>query len=409
MTEKSSIAFVCHPYHRGGVTRWMADAAVAATSKGLAVYFVTVAPVRPFVSSGGRETMLNMVQPFSKTVHIISQKVNFTFEFGTEKYRANIYSQLIKKNVLVGTPIIISDDMAIWSGACALADKYPIIGVLHGDQDYYYDRAKKYHKQLSVCVCVSGRIKRNLIAKCPDIDLQKSIVIPCGINLPEFKPSPQAGDTTRLIFIGRLTDYEKRAYDLVAICAELHKQGFHFHLDIVGNNDTSATEFGNNFKKNDVDTFITFHGWQPKDEIQKLLNQSDILLLTSNSEGMPIVLMEALASGCGFTGTHVSGIEDFEHDPRAADCLSVYTIGDIPDAVNKIKQVAAIPATQRQQGARKLAEAEFSMDICLGRYFKAISNIKTGIIATQTTRLSLTDMVYSKVIAVGRYLKTLMG
>lgn len=404
MPDKIRIAFLCHPYHRGGVTRWMADAAVAAANNRYDVYFVTVNPVKEFHTSGGRETMMSLLFPYRGLVHIVSADVGYEFEFGTEAYRAEVYSALIMQNV-PDCPIVVSDDMAAWAAAASIADEYPMVGVLHGDQDYYYSRAQKYHEQLSACVCVSGRVRRNLLEKCPAINERKVHVIPCGINLPRFQPNERSDDITRLIFIGRLSDYEKRAYDLMSICAALHKEGFSFHLDIVGNSEESRIEFSENFRKNGVADFVTFHGWQQAGDIQKLLNSADVLLLTSNSEGMPLVMMEALAAGCGFTGTRVSGIEDYEHDERAADCLSVYTVGDIADAVVKIKQVAAVPVETRQTAARRLAEEAFSMLVCLEKYAKVALSAGAYAIVPQKVGLSPVGKLYSKIRAVARHLK----
>ena len=383
----------------------MADAAVAAAGQGHKVYFVTVEPAAEFFSSGGRETMVNLLRPLKGALRIISQPVGFTFEFGSEVYRAAIYKTLIANNVPEGTPVILSDDGAVWSAACALADKYAVTGVLHGDQDYYYDRAAAYHRQLSLCVCVSARIKRTLLVKCPDIDAKKVMTIPCGINLPEYRPEPNSGDVLQLAFIGRLTDYEKRAGDLVLIAEELQRGGVSYHLHIAGNSDSSAITFRDSFRAKGVEPNVTFHGWQAKAAVQQMLNASDILLLTSNSEGMPLVMMEALASGCGFTGTRVSGIEDYEHHALAARCVAVYAVGEIDDAVNKIMQVAAVPAALRRQSARTLAEAEFGMDTCLSRYFAALQAIGKKQMPPSPLALSATDKIRSQVLATLRYMK----
>ena len=48
MNAKRQLAFLCHPYHRGGVTRWMVDAAANAASAGHTVWFVTVQPSAEF-------------------------------------------------------------------------------------------------------------------------------------------------------------------------------------------------------------------------------------------------------------------------------------------------------------------------------------------------------------------------
>jgi glycosyltransferase involved in cell wall biosynthesis len=331
--------------------------------------------------------------------------VNFTFEFGSEDYRALVYSSIVRASVPVGVPIIVSDDSSIWNAAGSIADKYPMIGVLHGDQDVYYDLAKKYLTQLSLCICVSGRIRATMVKKNPYMEMEKLYTIPCGINLPAFAPHDRNDNITRLIFIGRLTDYEQRAEDLVLICAMLHKQAVAFHLDIVGNSDESKKDFSHRFAEAHVGDLVSFHGWQSKEHVQELLNKADVLLLTSNSEGMPLVMMEALASGCAFTGTRVSGIEDYERKPEAADCVAVYTIGNIEDAVNKIRRIAAIPVRDRQLAARKLAETEFSMQVCLDKYVKALGAMGNSTATARNVHMSALDKFKSNGLALGRLLK----
>ncbi|MES2702819.1 MAG: glycosyltransferase family 4 protein [Bacteroidota bacterium] len=405
MEDLKRIAFMCHPYHRGGVTRWMADAAVAAAEMGYEVYFVTTTPVKPFHSAGGRETMAGLLQPFTGKVKLVSQPVNFLFEFGTEAYRAGIYRNLVIKQVPAGTPIIVSDDGAVWMAAASVADKYPMAGVLHGDQDYYSERAIKYRDQLSACICVSHRVKGRVLRQWPGFPQRIMEVIPCGVVLPQFNPQQRSDDTARLVFIGRLTDYEKRAEDLVTIAATLRQQGFAFHLDIVGNDEASKVAFTDRFKEHGVADAVTFHGWQARPYIQALLNRSDIVLLTSNSEGMPLVMMEALASGCGFTGTRVSGIEDYEQHAMAQQCVAVYAVGEVADAAKKITQLAAVPRGERQQAVRRLAEAEFSMQVCLQRYLAKLSTMDSVLPAPAVLSTPTRTILQSKLLALARYMK----
>ena len=401
----SSVAFVCHPYHRGGVTRWMADAAMAFAAKGVKVYFVTVTPSSPFVSAGGREPMVHLLAG-NKSVQLITTPAGFTFEFGSEEYRTSVYARQIQTLVPQGTPIIVSDDMAVWAAAASIADRYPMIGVLHGDQDYYYDRARRFHAQLSVCVCVSGRVLRRVQEKCPVLSAAKIALIPCGIELPLVTPARPADGVLQLAFIGRLTDYEKRAEDLVKIAALLQQKGVNFHLHIAGNTEASAIDFQAQFAENGAGDRVTFHGWQAKQWLQALLDRTDIVLLTSNSEGMPLVMMEALASGCGFVGTRVSGIEDYGHDVRAVNCVAVYPVGNIEDAVAAISRVAQVPEVDRRNAARLLAATEFSMDVCLARYTAAIQAASLG----RATPFSFpaTKRIVSDLRAVARYMKVKM-
>jgi len=386
----------------------MADAAVDAARTGYEVYFITVDPVRAFRSSGGRESMVSLLLPNRGLVHLITQRVGYEFEFGTDEYRANIYSALIENGVPLQTPVIVSDDKAVWLGSANIADKYPMVGVLHCDDPYYYEIGRKYSRQMSICVCVSERVRRTFKAQCPDFESVRLFAIPCGIHLPVFAPKSGNDGITRLTFIGRFRDTQKRAYDLVNIAAALHAQGYPFHLHIAGNDESSKVEFMASLKQQGVAHLVTFHGWLSASGVAELLSNTDVLLLTSNFEGTPLVMMEALAAGSGFAGTRVSGIEDYEHHQLAADCFSVFGVGDIEDAVTKIKAVAGIPAGSRQDAARKLAEQEFTMQVCLGRYFSALQAITPTKSIPYGPPATVMQKLYSRLIAVARATKVAM-
>ena len=402
MTEKKRIAFVCHPYHRGGVTRWMADAAIAAAAGGHEVYFVTVEPQQVFFSGKGRETMLQLLGKELNTVRIIKTKVGSEFEFGTPEYRAYVYEKLITKLPL-GTPLILSDDGVIWDAATSLRYSYFITGVLHSDEGHYYGLAERYAAKTDIFVCVSNRVGISVEKLIPDFGPNRVFTIPCGINLPHIEYNNEPSSLLRLVYVGRLSDYQKRTGDLVTLCGLLAKRGIKFHLDIIGDGDTKAS-LEQEFTEAGLQQYVTFWGWLSQKEVARHLSASDVLVLTSDFEGTPIAMMEALASGCGFTGTRVSGIEDYEFHPLAADCLSVYAIGDIEDAVNKIMCVAAIPRSTRQKAARKLAEAEFSMKVCLEKYFNIIYEKKSPV-PPLPIKLSFFALLYSKALAMARHLK----
>jgi glycosyltransferase involved in cell wall biosynthesis len=405
MQQHRAIAFVCHPYHRGGVTRWMADAAIHTANSGWKVYFVTVSPRKPFKNAGGRETMQELLAPYKNKLALISEEAGYEFEFGTERYRAYIYSKLLQANVPEGAAVIASDDSATWAAVADVADKYKMIGVLHGDQTYYYDIAGKYAMQLSAAICVSGRTKKTLATKYPSISTDKTFMIPCGIALPKVNRNTNNSGVTRLIFVGRLSDYEKRAYDLVTICSALKGKKVNFRLDIVGNSEESKIEYTVLFDKKGVGENISFHGWQPATKVQKLLSESDILLLTSNSEGMPLVMMEALASGCGFLGTRVSGIEDFEQHRYAEKCFAVYTIGDVMDAANKIVVLSNIPVAERETAAVELATTEFGMEVCMTRYQEAIDKTASVVMKPAKLNMGTIEKMKSRLRAVVRNVK----
>lgn len=384
----------------------MVDAAANAASAGHTVWFVTVQPSAEFHNSGGRESIWSLLQPHKGSLTVVTEKAGYEFEFGTEDYRAAVYARLVRKGVPQGVPVVISDDRAVWAGSAAVADRNPMVGVLHCDDPYYYEIGRRYKDQMAACVCVSERVRRLFLQQCPDVPVEKVRAIPCGINLPPVRSQEcMANETTRLVFIGRFNDEQKRAGDLVKIAGALADQNFPFHLDIAGNDAVSREEYSRYFEEVGAGDKVTFNGWLSAGQVNEVLSRADVLVLTSNFEGTPLVMMEALAAGCGFVGTRVSGIEDYEHHAFAADCFRSFDVGDIAEAVKKIEEISVIPVARRRLAARKLAEAEFSMDVCLERYYSVLDAATTAGVVPVSLHVGRVQMMRSRVMALARMWK----
>lgn len=376
--QVNRVAFLCHPYHRGGVTSWMAEAAAAFVHATYEVYFITVNPKRPFVSGMGRETMAALVTEQSPKVRLLVKEVDHTFELGTQEFRKNVYQSIIANELPLGTPIIVSDDDTVWQAAVGAWDGYPVIGVLHGNDDAYYSKAIKYDAHVDADVAVSGRIQRTLLEKGVAISPTKVTVIPCGIRLPTVEAVPATEDTCdiiKIVFIGRMEDDVKRPDDLFKLVAYLADNKIPAHLDIIGNSPESEVYYKSKYSHATRPELVSFKGWLAKKEIYEVLNRSDIVLLTSRSEGMPVVMMEGLSCGCGFVGTRVSGIEDFEHHQLAPRCFGVFEVGDIAMCADKIVAIGRVPRGVRRASARQLAEAEFDIAQCVHAYVELIKKL----------------------------------
>ena len=382
----------------------MADAAIACSKQGHQVYFITVAPAKVFYSAKGRETLIQLLKSEKNSVQIISEVVGYEFEFGTPAYRAWVYKKLIAR-LPAGVPLILSDDYAVWEAATCMQSRYPVVGVMHADENHYYDLVAKYYRQVDVLACVSERVKIHTGERIPDLVKLPLFTIPCGINLPVLRRTERIDDRLQLVFVGRISDYQKRAGDLVKIAALLATSGINFHLTIIGDGNMRE-ELEINVKESGLVSLVTFTGWLSQQEVAKHLSVSDILLLTSDFEGTPIAMMEGLAAGCGMVGTRVSGIEDYEHHRLAKECLGIYQVGDIEAAVEHILMVGAIPSEKRRAAAREMAETEFSMTVCLERYYVALDNIQTHRdMNLPPISLPPGELLYSKMIALARNIK----
>ena len=370
-----SLGFVCNPYHRGGVTRWMADMAAEWGRTHGTAWFVTARPRRPFVNAGGRPTMIDLLGSIADSrIRLEAPDVDATFEFGMEAYRAAVYARAIGASVPEGTPLIVTGEAATWRAVAGLGGRYPLIGVLHSDAEYYYRRAHRFQHQLAALVSVSRRIDalvqtRNLA---PGVVRE---VIPCGTPQTAL---PRQGDdergTVRLLWYARFDEQEKRISDLPAIIARARSLRIDCRLIIAGGGHDEQL-LRSAIKQCGVEDMIELVGWKSAEELAELRARSDILLLPSNLEGMPIAVMEALAAGCAVVASRVSGVEDYADHAHAPWCYWVHEIGDTKRAAECIQAAAAVPAFERAAHARAIAHEAFSIEECAQRYRTLIENL----------------------------------
>lgn len=117
-----------------------------------------------------------------------------------------------------------------------------------------------------------------------------------------------------LLTIGRLT--EKKGIDTaIKVVGILKKRGIDVNLSILGEGELrkDLTVLINSL---DLEASITLHGWKTQDEINLAIEQADILVQfsrkskTGDMEGIPMVLMEAMARGKLVVSTFHSGIPE---------------------------------------------------------------------------------------------------
>jgi glycosyltransferase involved in cell wall biosynthesis len=131
-------------------------------------------------------------------------------------------------------------------------------------------------------------------------------IIPNGLDLAAAKASPAPAEPVRLIFAGRLSIQKNPLFLLESLSQVNHLP---WRLDILGDGPLMAAaqnlaiELG-------LSSRVFFHGWVTPEQVQKVMASSDILVLPSLSEGLPVVGMQALAAGLAILGSDVGGISD---------------------------------------------------------------------------------------------------
>jgi glycosyltransferase involved in cell wall biosynthesis len=390
------ISFVCHPYHRGGITSWMKDIFIESIQNIPNSSFITVCPIKPFISGGNRPSMVEFL---NTSQNVICQKVSFEYELGTLDFRVSVLRNLIQNHVAPGTILIPSDDEACLRACCQLADRFKVIGVIHSDDQGYFNLINKYKPFLAAIVSVSKRIKNKQYNGDDSIPHE---VIPCGIPMNNFIIGEKLDN--HISWVGRIEEESKRVSDIPKIAHELINHTEEWELNVYGDGAPLASLKEQSISMK-LDNHLMFHGWSTIETLKEKLSLTKVLLQTSNFEGMSISVMEALASGCMVVSSQVSGVEDLIEDPEANGIVYLYPVGNTSVAQKQLQMALNNKDKNIPFRARKLAEKHYSITTCLQSYIELgnRSNFKKEVYPqTLTTKI---NTLISGFISRTRYLK----
>jgi len=163
----------------------------------------------------------------------------------------------------------------------------------------------------AVTVCEYGT--RELTASAPGIDVSKVHVVRCGLDEAFLSaPTPTGVTGKQLVLVGRLSP-EKGHGVLLDAAARLQRDGVDFRIVLVGDGELRS-EIEHRVAVLGLGDRIDFAGWQDQAGVQEILSASRALLLASFGEGLPVVIMEAMAMGRPIVSTDVGGIGELVVD-----------------------------------------------------------------------------------------------
>ena len=116
---------------------------------------------------------------------------------------------------------------------------------------------------------------------------------------------------------------------------------------------------------------VNFLGWVPHDDIPAYLNQMKLLVLPSYSEGLPTIVLEAMACGTPVLATTVGGIPDVIRDEFSGFLMEDSSPSSI--AENIIRALGSRQIPQIIENAKRVVQEEFSYEAAVRRYSQIVS------------------------------------
>jgi glycosyltransferase involved in cell wall biosynthesis len=221
--------------------------------------------------------------------------------------------------------------------------------------------------------CVSGDIALEA-RRCRIVDPGKIVVLPNGIDISRFHP--RSGDSLRARFnipadspvigtVGRLSEI-KQQHLLLRALAELAPVFPSAHLLLVGDGPLRQ-ELQRLADGLDLGGRVHFAGYQAEPE--SFLAMVNVFAISSRSEGMPLSVLEAWASGLPVVASAVGGLPELIGSTGAG---LLFPTGDVAALASRLSDLLADEQTRLNMGrrGRQVVEQSHSVQRMAGEYHR---------------------------------------
>ncbi len=187
-------------------------------------------------------------------------------------------------------------------------------------------------KRAAFVVAISSYARAQILRMLDYHAWGKVNVVHCGVDakfadLDAVVPS----ETNRLVCVGRLCDQKGQLF-LVRAIARFVKERPKFELVLVGDGEHRAA-IDQLIAENDLGGFVTVAGWAPASRVKDEILRARALILPSFAEGLPVVLIEAMALGRPVLSTYIAGIPELVVHGKTGWLFPAGSESDMLDAI----------------------------------------------------------------------------
>lgn len=184
---------------------------------------------------------------------------------------------------------------------------------VHGPDEFYdvsEHRLKEKIEGAGFLCCIGHYAKSQLMKISNHDQWNKLEVAPLGVDPEHFSPRIFRANPSpfTIVCVGRLVPAKGQSILIEAI-EKLVKQEVNVHLHFVGDGPDRRTLENETAKKN-LQAYIDFKGALNQAEILDIYKRSDLFVLPSFAEGIPVSLMEAMSMEIPCISTYVNGIPE---------------------------------------------------------------------------------------------------
>ena len=233
-------------------------------------------------------------------------------------------------------------------------------------------------KHCRFCLTVSEFNRNYIFEPYPTVDPAKVWVHRMGVDPPEFQVLQANDDAPRyplVLSVGRLHRVKDHAF-LINACKKLKDEGLRT-LCLIAGDGPERKRLERLVAKLDLSEEVGMLGHVAHNQIDGHYAIADVVVLTSKSEGVPLVLMEAMAMGKIVLAPEITGIPELVIDGTTG---FLYRPGSIEDFTQKLRMIWELRGALEpiRKAARKHVREHFDRERNLAAFAEGFLNRVAG-------------------------------
>lgn len=269
---------------------------------------------------------------------------------------------------------------------------------LHGPTEFWNTRWYRLPEKIRRAdgvVCISDFARSQAMALVEERHWDKLEVVHCGL-IPERYRRVTAAEIVRpqILCVGRLVP-EKGQATLIKAFKQVREAAHDVDLILVGSGPGTA-DLMRLAAQLDVSEHVIFAGAVGQDEIELYYATASVFCSSSFSEGIPVVLMEALAYGRPVVATAIAGVRELIHDGETGLLVSPGRVDELAGAIGRLLDDEELSRRLADRGREYVAQ-EFDIRrsaVQLERLFariRALSSCDLDVPVLQSTASQATQ------------------
>lgn len=246
-----------------------------------------------------------------------------------------------------------------------------------GAQGFILPQIYKVLEGMSYALCHIIVVNSTELLEQPQLDKHKDKTFPLAspirfIDTNLFKiVKPLKPRAKRIGYVGRLSE-EKGVVNLIKAIPLVLGQQKELEFIIVGDG-PQYKEIVEMVEEGNLSSVVKFTGWVSHAELPKHMNEMQLLIIPSLTEGLPTIALEAMACGTPVIATSVGGVPELIRDGETGFILEDNSPQTIAQGIIRVLSYPNLDEVVRN--AHTLIEKEYTHEATTERFRKLIASL----------------------------------